>query len=519
MLVDMGELSDAEVVEADICIVGSGPSGMALANELLGGGERVVLVESGGLEPAPETARLDRGESVGAPGVGMTDGRARVLGGASTLWAGQCLPLDPEDFAARPWVPDSGWPISHADLQPFVARAERFFEVDGEPYDERVWAPFGLEPLPLDRSRLTHLATVYTPQPDLGVRFRSVLERSHDVRVLTRATATRLEAGEGGRAVTTLHVKGLDGREARIRARAFALCAGAIENARLLLLSDGLGNDRDLVGRYFQDHPNAHVGSIETASPGVLLDRYSLLYRKPFRYWAKMGAAPRLQEERRILNGIANLKFDFGADSGLEAAKRLYRAARRREAPTDAGRDLVRVGRDLPDLARAYRRFRRGLSPASTSARIALQIHVEQAPDRESRVRLGTELDPLGQPVAQVDWRVGDQDVETAQVIAETVGEELARLGVGRVRFTEWLDAADTARGFSGAYHYMGTTRMSDDPARGVVDRDCAVHGIAGLYCCGGSVFPAGGVANPTLAMAALAIRLADHLKDQTARR
>jgi choline dehydrogenase-like flavoprotein len=517
MLVDIGELREGEVIEADICIVGSGPSGMALANELLGGEQRVVMVESGGLEPAPETARLDRGESVGAPGVGMTEGRARVLGGASRLWAGQCLPLDFEDFTARPWVADSGWPISHADLQPFVARAERFFEVDGEPYDERVWAPFGLEPLPLDRSKLTHLATVYTPQPDLGIRFRETLERSRNVRVLLRATATRLEAGEGGRAVTALRAKGLDGREARIRAQTFALCAGAIENARLLLLSDGLGNDRDLVGRYFQDHPNVHVGSVETASPRALLDRYSLLYRKPLRYWAKMGAAPQLQEERQILNGIANLKFDFGADSGLEAAKRLYRAARRRERPADAGQDLVRVGRDLPDLARAYRRFRRGLSPASTPARTALQLHVEQAPDRESRVRLGTELDPLGQPVAQVDWRVGDQDVETACVIAEAVRDEFARLGIGRVHLTEWRDEAGPARGFSGAYHYMGTTRMSESPSRGVVDRDCAVHGVAGLYCCGGSVFPAGGVANPTLAMVALAIRLADHLRDETA--
>lgn len=516
MLVEIGELREGEEVEADVCVVGSGPTGMALAHELQGSGRRTVLVESGGLEPSPDAARLDRGESIGASGVDMDEGRARVLGGASTLWAGQCLPLEPEAFAARPWVADSGWPISPADLQPYVGRAESFFRVRGEPYDERVWSPFGLAPLPLDRSKLTHLATVYTPQPDLGARFREALERSPDVRVLLRATATGLEAGEGGRAVTALRVKGLDGREARIRARAFALCAGAIENARLLLLSGGIGNERDLVGRYFQDHPNVLAGSVETAAPRALLDRYSLLYRKPHRYWAKMGAAPELQKERQILNGIANLKLDFGADSGLEAAKRLYRAARRRERPAGGGRDLARMARDLPALARAYGRFRRGLSPASTPERILLQVHVEQAPDRESRVRLGTELDPLGQPVAQVDWRVGDQDVETARVLSEAVRDELARLGAGEVRLAEWDNGAG-ARGFSGAYHYMGTTRMADDPARGVVDRDCAVHGVAGLYCCGGSVFPAGGVANPTLAMAALALRLADHIKDETA--
>jgi choline dehydrogenase-like flavoprotein len=65
----------------------------------------------------------------------------------------------------------------------------------------------------------------------------------------------------------------------------------------------------------------------------------------------------------------------------------------------------------------------------------------------------------------------------------------------------------------SGGWHHMGTTRMSDDPAKGVVDSDCRVHGLSNLYIAGPSVFPTGGYANPCLTMLALTMRLADHIK------
>jgi len=339
MLVDIGELAAGERLETEVCVVGSGPTGLALARELAGGGRATILVESGALEPDRDGDRLNRGED---DGIGLVAGRARALGGASRLWAGQCLPLDPLDFDRRDWVPDSGWPLSATELRPFLARAERFFEVEGEPYDETVWRPFGIEPPALDPELLRHLATVYTPEPDLGKRFLGELRRSTCLRVLLRATATRIVAGESRQEARELLVAGLDGREATIAARDFVLCAGAIENARLLLLSDGLGNDRDLVGRYLQDHPNCHAGEVVATEPRPLVDRYSLLYGKRVRYFPKLAAAPELQRRRRLLNGIANLILDFGDDSGLEAGKRLYRAARERRLPPAAGRDLRR---------------------------------------------------------------------------------------------------------------------------------------------------------------------------------
>jgi choline dehydrogenase-like flavoprotein len=63
----------------------------------------------------------------------------------------------------------------------------------------------------------------------------------------------------------------------------------------------------------------------------------------------------------------------------------------------------------------------------------------------------------------------------------------------------------------------MGTTRMATAPDRGVVDTDCRVHGMDNLWIAGSSVFPSSGCSNPTLTLIALALRLADHLRERLA--
>ena len=105
-------------------------------------------------------------------------------------------------------------------------------------------------------------------------------------------------------------------------------------------------------------------------------------------------------------------------------------------------------------------------------------------------------------------------ELQTLRVMTATVAAEFDRLRLGRLRAADWLDApgADWQARLADCYHHIGTTRMAATPERGVVDADCAVFGTAGLYVAGSSVFPTSGYANPTLAMVALGIRLADHI-------
>jgi choline dehydrogenase-like flavoprotein len=118
MIRDFLTHEDGEQIDTDICVIGAGAAGIAIAREFLTSSSiRVLLVESGGFNLESATDSLSEGESVGLTHYGLTLGRSRLLGGTTRLWAGQCTPLDEIDFEARPWVPYSGWPINKASIK------------------------------------------------------------------------------------------------------------------------------------------------------------------------------------------------------------------------------------------------------------------------------------------------------------------------------------------------------------------------------------------------------------------
>lgn len=198
-----------------------------------------------------------------------------------------------------------------------------------------------------------------------------------------------------------------------------------------------------------------------------------------------------------------------------------YLAAKHRFQPTRRGRGAWRMYKS------AGRVIRRGVGPLLWWLRaqgrgneLALVLRAEQAPNRESRVRLQEERDASGVPRISLDWRLTALDRVSARELVTAFGEELSRLGMGHVSRAAWLDdeAADWVSDPLvsvhplGGYHHMGTTRMADDPRHGVTDGHGRVHGHPNLWIAGSSLFPTGGWANPTLTILALALRQADRL-------
>jgi choline dehydrogenase-like flavoprotein len=142
----------------------------------------------------------------------------------------------------------------------------------------------------------------------------------------------------------------------------------------------------------------------------------------------------------------------------------------------------------------------------------------EQRPDPESRVTLSGRTDRLGVPLARVNWRINDDERRTTVRITELVCGAFARAGLPRPILERWVAEKRLADGIIiDMAHTLGTTRMSENPRSGVVDQNCRVHGVHGLYVAGASVFPTSGHANPTLMILALAIRLADTIKSEFA--
>ena len=189
-----------------------------------------------------------------------------------------------------------------------------------------------------------------------------------------------------------------------------------------------------------------------------------------------------------------------------------------RRLPDHLGRDIWDVVTDLDDVARGM--FRATPDdpyhpPYDLSRPIRFYTRLEQCPNPDSRVKLIGEQDALGLNRIALDWQLTDLDKRSLRRSQELIGAEFGRLGVGRFKLDDWLLADDNSwpEDLHGGHHHMGTCRMSDDPKRGVVDRDCRVHGFDNLYVAGSAVYPTTGYVNPTLTVVALALRLADHLK------
>jgi choline dehydrogenase-like flavoprotein len=307
--------------------------------------------------------------------------------------------------------------------------------------------------------------------------------------------------------VKSVIASGLNGPSFRIQARFFVLACGGIENARLLLVSNsvlknGIGNQNDLVGRFFMEHPHITRAKalfwagdeILSVSEGKTENR---LFRNRIR--AVLSATEHLQREKEVLN------------FSLVIEKKL---------------DIPGTRTSLADKIWQLDWQRRSdLSPRSQVSAREIEIRIEQTPDPENRVVLSSVRDTFGMNRAKLLWRMNELDRRTVDEALNIIALELGASGLGRVKalngnYTQPSWFFDRNAPFDGDrdaqlvlwHHHMGTTRMDSSEKRGVVDVNCQVHGLTNLFIAGSSVFTTCGSANPTLTIIALALRLADHL-------
>lgn len=495
MLTDARALDRGTELEADICIVGAGAAGITLARELAAASRRVLLLESGGFEFDEPTQDLYAGPTDGSSPAPEKDylrtSRLRFLGGTTNHWEGWCRRFDPIDFEKRPWVPLSGWPLSRADLDPFYDRALAHLQVDSleEPADSPHIDPRQFLFPPGSRLDTTFLR--YTRPLRFGPFYRQELIDSAHIRLVLHANVLEIETNPEGTAVDRLRVAALGGTPFAVRARVFVLAAGAIEIPRLLLASNrvqktGIGNQHDMVGRCFMEHPRIeNVGAVALLRRTASLPLYDVRVLAPnHQLWGALTASPAMQSDRRLLNTCV-----------------AFRAGSETELWREAGR-----------LARAVDRLQPRSEPADpVLAYATVVLNCEQAPNRDSRVVLDDALDPFGRPRARLQWRLAESDRASARAWLELLVLELGRHGLGRAGIH--LPSDDPWRHVITSSHHIGTARMSVEPKEGVVDANLRVHDVANLYVASAAVFPTSGLASPTPTIVAMTVRLADHLR------
>ena len=256
ILEDLRVLKADSSIDTDLCIVGSGPAGWTIAKELSGGALRILMLESGGLEREGPSDALNEIETVGAPLMNL---RERMLGGTSSVWHGRCIPLEDVDYEAREWVPRSGWPFGSEAVAPYLDRASEYLGAGAcQPGYPRFVPPDASSCLDVDSALLHDVCWEDTPPVKFGHRI--VVSKDANLRVLLHATVAHLNTDATGTRLESVEIASAPDQRTTVTARAAVLCAGGVENARIMLYSNrvhenGVGNVHDVVGRYFMDHP------------------------------------------------------------------------------------------------------------------------------------------------------------------------------------------------------------------------------------------------------------------------
>jgi choline dehydrogenase-like flavoprotein len=565
MFIDARTIPNDTSIAADICIIGAGAAGITLARQFSGQPFRVAVLESGDLKPDSATQSLYAGKSTGLPYYPLEAARLHMFGGTTNHWGGTCRPFSAIDFEARDWIPYSGWPIRKDDVQPYYDRARAICSVGSPDWNLADWQRHDRSPiLPFGGGRVASRVAQVVPvaERSFAKHYRDDIDHSTNVSVYLNANVTEIVANDAANTVTNVRVACLSGNRFSVAAHTFILAAGGMENARILLYSNrqqtaGLGNQHDLVGRFFLEHPRLEAGVIIPTNRHLEVGFYETHGVSNTRLRGYLGLTEETIRKERLVDiqvrmlPVYSLAYrESHKTAEIASLKYIVQQLKRHELPDDFGTHVSNVVGDLLTAQEyllpaapfplpkplALRKLL-GADPAERERllptlfgdiafaanekvfsntpidHVRLSTRIDPVPNRDSRVMLGNERDPLGLPRIEFHWQLSPLDKHSVRRTLEIIGAELGRAGLGRLQITIDDDNTTWTKDTRGGWHHMGTTRMSDDPKLGVVDRNCQVHGISNLFIAGSSVFPTAGSGTPTMLLVSLALRLADHIK------
>jgi choline dehydrogenase-like flavoprotein len=508
MHIDARELENNSVIEGDICIIGAGATGISMALKLMNTPHKVILLEGGGFEYDDKVQELYNGKITGHPYYPNKASRLHYFGGSTMHFGGISSTFDDIDFEKRDWVANSGWPISLKDIAPYYPEAGTNLDlIDPNDWSTDSWLKRKEEfvALPLDKKVIWSKMWQFSLPTRFGTKYKDTIVNAKNIHLYTYANVVDITANEGVNNIESVTVKNYKGKQHTVKAKKFVLACCSIQNARILLACNkqapnGLGNDNDLVGRYFMEHVEIKTGELWLSHVNHL-KFYEMVMGTKVR--AELAISPEKQRELKVTNGSISLM-------PLEMSKKTIPSVKlwTQEDPRKSLDSFVKYS------TLDKRNFVQRMFSKSIFQSYGLFTRMEQTPNPDSRVVLSKEKDALGMSRADLHWALLPEDKISVYTINKLLGEQVGKAGVGRVKFADWL-ADETQKELpdftSGGWHHLGTTRMSDSPKTGVVDANCKVFGIDNLFITGASCYTTGGAVNPTLTAIALSLRLCDY--------
>lgn len=559
MILSGSDVAQGACLRARLAVIGAGPAGIVSALEAADRGVDVVLIETGNRKHRPAYQKLSvahrRRPDLHAP-VELAVGRQ--IGGASSIWGGRCVPYDPIDFEPRDITSESVWPVKYGDLQLYFDRACQWFQCGRPVFDVR-----GLEHLPphmvaglVDGVARTSSLERWSLPTDFGVVYFDQLRDATTLRVITDTTCVRVNLDGDQTHAASIDCKTLSGRSFTVAADDFIVASGGLESTRLLMCSPGrdgrsLGDHSGHLGHWYMAHLEGSIADIvlstcvEDTIYSYERDIDGSYIRRRFTFAAEYQVEHDLPN---ISGWIANPEIaDASHNNALLSltylllisplgsllappAQRLsltgtkvpgtpYGTANRSSVWAHI-RNILRHPIETLRFAGDFgvkRVFASGRKPpgffvSNATNRYPMEYHGEHLPHYESCVKLSTDVDELGMPRLDIDIVFTDEDIKGVLAAHQHWDRFLRASGLGRLEYTVDDRAAAVRARTGGGFHQVGTTRMSSDPADGVVNENLAVHGIPNLHIVSSSVFVTSSQANSTFMIVVFAIRLIEQL-------
>ncbi|MFY0628985.1 MAG: GMC family oxidoreductase [Flavobacteriaceae bacterium] len=449
----------------------------------------------------------------------QTDGvRVKAYGGSTMHWGAWCLRFRPEDFNLRTNTGEGAdWPLNYEELEPFYNDAEAFLSVCGD--DNEKWIPrskpypvppfdwtaadgemikaweqldvvyqdgdiipekkgkiqSGKMPIARYRKCMTTGTCKYCP---IGGRFNAqyVLDdlkndaRFVNFEVRINSPVHKVNAKSKSEIDSVTYTNNLNGEVITVHGDTIVLASGAYNVPKLLMASksdfwkDGIGNDKDLVGRYVVSHSMLNVYGKAKSNPDGLFQEYDFPTLMSHSY-----NTPEHQKKGKI--------FMF----------------KNRTTPNTNIADLMIKGKTREEIdAIVYGEMT-----------VNIQAFLEEKGKHSNRLQARDGVDRFGLPQTTVHFSRTTREMENANDRLRLLEEVLEKMG---------LEITSSKVDKPGGHHTTGTARMGTSPKNSVTNRDMKVHETNNLYVCSNAAFPTGSAVNPTLTLTAMAFRLVDHL-------
>ena len=494
-------------LSSDIVIVGGGTVGLLISSILARKGVAVLTLESGDLKQEMETHPLNKVIYNKSIYNSSNIGRFRCLGGTSTRWGAAMLPLSSRDII------DGKWPILPEEILKYLNEVESLF---GLPHDSYFYQE------DLSTNNLNFILR-YAKLPSYKNRnvynvFKKIIDSKKGPKIWINATVTKLKVSNGN--LSELEAESKDGSKINIKGKQFIFAAGAIESTRLMLLLDQQNNNcitkvSPSLGKFFCDHISIPVSEIEIKNQTKLNEIFGYHF-EPKKTMKNIRFE--LDEDSQIRNLLppffARVIF-ADMSGGHENLRNFFRIIQKKKIPSF--RNFIDILKTFPWIIKAvWWRFMKKRLAFPKNAKLETHIIMEQISSLSNKISLSeSEKDIFGQPLAEIDWSISEKDTNNILKAASFLKDFwdaslLKKIANFKLKNNEQI--IEEIKKGDGIHHPTGSTRMSNNPEEGVVDKDLKVFFLKNTRILSTSTFPTGSGGNPTMTLFMMTLRCVEQI-------